>query len=256
MKNSMIILASGSPRRIEMMEQHGITPAIIKPECDEELPDGIKGEDAVMFLSLKKALDVEARIKQWALDASETAAGTADADGLAKAENATVGENVLSTQAVENAGGVQAVKKAGGAQDLNNADLCRKYLENGAYIIAADTIVYKDEIIGKPRDREDARRILGELNGKEHYVITGVSILRCGRPERRTFAETTKVYFKKYSMEELEAYIKSDEPYDKAGGYAIQGTFGKYIDHIDGDMNNVIGFPWDRITEEFGKLSK
>lgn len=194
MEKSMIILASGSPRRIEMMKDHGITSAVIKPTCNEELPKGINGEEAVMFLSLKKALDVEAKLM------------TAEYEG--------------------------------------------------AYIIAADTIVYNGEIIGKPRNQQDARTILEQLNGKAHDVITGVSILRCGRPERCTFAETTKVFFKHYCMDELKSYIESDEPYDKAGAYAIQGTFGKYIDHIEGDMNNVIGFPWDRIVQEFDKLKK
>lgn len=208
MKESMIILASGSPRRIEMMKENGIVPVIIKPECDENVPDGINGEDAVMFLSLKKALDVEAKILSGAQDNGE------------------------------------------------NSELFKSCIENGAYIIAADTIVYKDDIIGKPRDRQDAYKILDELNGNEHYVITGVSVLRCGRPERRTFAEKTKVFFREYDMEELSGYLDSAEPYDKAGAYAIQGTFGKYIDHIEGDLNNVIGFPWDRIVQEFRKMKE
>ena len=207
MKESMIILASSSPRRIEMMQDNGITPVIIKPTCEENLPEGITGEDAVMFLSLKKALDVEEKVRS-------------------------------------------------GAENGDQKELMKKCLEEGAYIIAADTIVYKDSIIGKPVDREDAYNILSDLNGKEHYVITGVSIVRSGRPERRTFAETTKVFFKKYTDEELNAYLDTDEPYDKAGAYAIQGLFGKYIDHIEGDLNNVIGFPWDRIVKEFEYLKK
>ena len=208
MKNSMIILASSSPRRIEMMKENGIEPVIIKPTCEETLPPGITGEDAVRFLSLKKAFDVEEKIK------------------------------------------------AGAETDGEFGDICKEAISRGAYIIAADTIVYKEEIIGKPKDREDAYSILRGLSGKEHYVITGVSIVRCGKPEKRSFAEVTKVFFKDYTDEELNAYLDTDEPYDKAGAYAIQGLFGEYVDHIEGDLNNVIGFPWDRIVYEFEKMPK
>lgn len=207
MKNETIILASSSPRRIEMMQSHDITPVIIKPECEEMLPAGIKGDDAVRFLSLKKALDVEKRII--------------------------------------------ALSKIPG----NDNEAYMSYLDRGAYIIAADTVVYKDRIMGKPADKAEALEILMELSEEEHSVITGVSILQCGRPRRVSFAETTKVFFTKYSEDELYDYINTEEPYDKAGGYAIQGTFGKYIDHIEGDLNNVIGFPWDRIVKEFEMLT-
>ncbi len=191
MKNENIILASSSPRRIEMMEAHGIKPVIIKPTCNENLPSGIGMKDAVMFLSLKKALSVEETVTE------------------------------------------------------KNA-LCKNQ-----YIIAADTIVYKDGIIGKPQNEADAFRILKKLRNSSHFVATGVTMLQEDSPRRRTFCEVTEVFFKNYSDEELTAYVKTDEPYDKAGGYAIQGTFAKYIEHIDGDLNNVIGFPWNRIVSEF-----
>ena len=206
MKNENIILASSSPRRIEMMKAHGIKPVIIKPECEETLPENIGMADAVMFLSLKKALSVEAL--------------------------------VLS----------QACPNTAEGNETNGTD--------APYIIAADTVVYKDGIIGKPKDESDAFRILKKLKGSSHFVASGVTILQAGTARRRTFCEVTEVFFKDYSDEELAAYVKSDEPYDKAGGYAIQGTFGKYIDHIDGDMNNVIGFPWERIVREFEILRR
>lgn len=206
MKNENIILASSSPRRIEMMKAHGITPVIIKPECEETLPENIGMADAVMFLSLKKALSVEA---------------------------------IVLSQACPNTAEITETSGAG-----------------APYIIAADTIVYKNGIIGKPKDEADAFRILKKLKGSSHFVATGVTILQAGTARRRTFCEVTEVFFKDYSDEELAAYVKTDEPYDKAGGYAIQGTFGKYIDRIDGDMNNVIGFPWERIVREFTILKE
>lgn len=121
-------------------------------------------------------------------------------------------------------------------------------------IIAADTIVYKDKIIGKPRTRQDAIDILMDLRNDWHYVATGVCLLRAGTPVRRLFCETTKVFFDDYALETLQAYAQTEEPYDKAGGYAIQGTFGKYVNHIEGDYENVIGFPWSRIEKELALL--
>ena len=125
----------------------------------------------------------------------------------------------------------------------------------GDVIAAADTVVvFEGDIIGKPVNTDDARRILKALRGKEHFVYTGVALVRPGTARRRVFFERSSVFFKDYTDEELEAYISTDEPYDKAGGYAIQGTFGKYIDRFEGDMDNIIGLPWSRMTEEAALL--
>ena len=122
-------------------------------------------------------------------------------------------------------------------------------------IIAADTIVYADEIMGKPSDAADGFRMLCKLRGGMHYVATGVALVEAGRQNARVFTEVTRVYFKNYTDEELRAYLATEEPYDKAGGYAIQGTFAKYIDHIEGDYDNVVGFPWKRIQKELSLLA-
>lgn len=121
-------------------------------------------------------------------------------------------------------------------------------------IIAADTIVYKDKIIGKPSSPAEAFNTLSSLRNTWHYVATGVCIIKAGTPIRKTFCEVTKVFFKDFSDEELQDYVNTDEPYDKAGGYAIQGTFNKFIDHIEGDYDNVVGFPWKQIEIELMKL--
>ena len=73
-------------------------------------------------------------------------------------------------------------------------------------------------------------------------------------PVRKAFYEVTEVFFTNIPEDELAAYVQTNEPYDKAGGYAIQGTFAKYIDHFEGDYENVVGFPWSRIEEELKKL--
>lgn len=116
-----------------------------------------------------------------------------------------------------------------------------------AIVIGADTVVDNGRIIGKPHDKEDALSMLMELSGKSHFVHTGVSLIGCGI--KKVFAETTEVFFKSYKESDLTEYLDSDEPYDKAGAYAIQGYFGRFIDHIDGDFSNVMGLPVPRLKD-------
>jgi len=121
-------------------------------------------------------------------------------------------------------------------------------------IITADTIVYQDEILGKPEDRDDARRILSKLNNNKHSVITGVALMRTDIPYCRLFAEESIVTFHPYEMSDLEAYLDTSEAYDKAGAYAIQGTFGKYVKEYTGDMRNIMGLPWDSLMRELQEV--
>lgn len=129
-----------------------------------------------------------------------------------------------------------------------------------AIIIGADTVVsIAGEILGKPEDRGDARRMLELLAGKEHQVTTGITLIRTGEQgeivSQSSFAETTFVRVAELTKEELERYLDSDEPYDKAGSYAIQGLFGKHISGIEGDYNNVVGLPVHRLYSELQKIS-
>ncbi len=205
-KDRRIILASGSPRRIEMMRQRGFDPIVMPSRIEENLPGEMGMEQTVMFLALKKALSVETEYL------------CHEYTGIAEE---------------------------------------KKYYEEdkaNPLIIAADTIVYKDGVIGKPKDRADAYRILKKLCGTEHFVATGVAIIEAGQPVRTVFACVTKVCFANYSDAEIEAYIDTEEPYDKAGGYAIQGSWGRFVDYYEGDYDNVIGFPWSRIASELEKL--
>lgn len=132
--------------------------------------------------------------------------------------------------------------------------LLNEIIEKDSIIIGADTIVYTNRIIGKPENRNEAFEILQELNGKTHLVATGVALIVPFSGKRKVFYEITKVSFKKYSESDILAYINTSEPYDKAGGYAIQGAWGKYVDHIEGDYENIIGFPLNRIKEEMMSL--
>lgn len=113
-------------------------------------------------------------------------------------------------------------------------------------IVAADTVViHNGKVLGKPKDEADAVRMLTELSGAVHDVITGVTILTPGR-EEVTFSQRTRVRFRPLSEEEIQDYVATGEPMDKAGAYGIQGLGGRLVEGIDGDFYNVVGFPMDR----------
>lgn len=192
MRDRNYVLASGSPRRIEMFRAHGIEPMVVPAHIEENMPAIGGMTETVMFLALKKAKYVEKS--------------------------------------------------------------CSGSLPENSVIIAADTVVYKDKIMGKPVDKADGFCMLSALKNTYHYVVTGVALLAADKPNARVFAEITKVYFKDYTDEELLDYLDTDEAYDKAGGYAIQGYFAKYTEKIEGDYNTVVGFPWDRIQRELALL--
>jgi septum formation protein len=124
-----------------------------------------------------------------------------------------------------------------------------------AIVVGADTVVVLDgQIIGKPRSAEDARRTLQLLSGRTHSVVTGVMLIRLPDAERRGFVETTQVQFSAISPEEISRYLATDEPYDKAGAYAIQGRAGRYISRIEGCYFNVVGMPLARLWQELTAL--
>ena len=187
-----IILASQSPRRLEILNKHGIEPIVMPADVDETLPDDISMEDAVKTLALKKA---------------------------------------------------EAVYKS-----INSNPKYRN-----AVVIGSDTIVYKDSIMGKPIDTEDAYRMLSSIRNTSHYVATGVALIDTNTGEAKVLCDVTTVYCKDYSDAEIYEYINTNEPFDKAGSYAIQGEFSKYIDHIDGDYENVVGLPYHLIEKYLNK---
>lgn len=175
-----IILASGSPRRKELLTQIGVTFEI-KTSDKEEVITSSNPKDVVKELSAMKAKDV--------------------AEGI----------------------------------------------EGPAVILGADTVVaYDGQILGKPKDKEDAVRMISNFAGDEHYVYTGVCILikeADGSVREISFAEGTKVFVYGMTEQEISDYVDSGEPMDKAGAYAIQGKFAPYIKEIEGDYYNIVGFP-------------
>lgn len=120
-------------------------------------------------------------------------------------------------------------------------------------IIAADTLVVcKGKILGKPKDQEDAREMLNLLSGNTHLVITGFAIINGNNVVTKSIE--TKIGMRKINDEEINAYIRTKEPYDKAGAYAIQGIAKKFIQKINGDFDNAVGLPTYALLKELKKL--
>lgn len=175
-----LILASGSPRRRELLERIGLREFSVCPaDIQEVVPEGAPPEKVVMALSAQKA--------RWVADAHP--------EGL---------------------------------------------------ILAADTVVSLDgDILGKPRDEADAREMLRRLSGRSHSVYTGLTLRRGA--EQATEYEHTQVSFRTLSDGEIDAYIASGEPMDKAGAYGVQGLGALFVTGILGDYYNVMGLPLCRL---------
>ena len=186
MSEHKVILASASPRRLEIMNKHGVHPLVLPQDTDEHLPDGAGMTEAVEAL---------------------------------------------------------AAQKARACYDFVKDD--PSY--DGYLIVGADTIVWKDEIMGKPADADDAFRMLDRIRGTFHYVVTGICLMDKSSGSWSVMSDVTMVHCVNYTDEDIRSYISTAEPYDKAGSYAIQGYFGRYIDHIEGDYENVVGLPFYRI---------
>jgi septum formation protein len=124
-----------------------------------------------------------------------------------------------------------------------------------AIIIAADTfIVFKGRVLGKPHTRSAAEKMLRMLNGKVHSVITGFTVMDRGSGKIMSRSVETKVYFRKLGRGEIRSYVRSKEPLDKAGAYAIQGLGGVFVEKIEGDFFNVVRLPLCDLTEAIKKF--
>ena len=177
MTHTRLILASGSPRRHELLTTAGIPHQIRVPMADETLPPHIESRRAVALLSQRKA-----------------------AAALAISP------------------------------------------EDDALVLAADTVVSLDgEILGKPHSEEEARQMLKRLSGRSHTVCTGVTV--ANRKKSVTAVEVTAVHMREIRPEEIDAYVASGDPMDKAGAYGIQGKAGIFVSGIDGDYFNIVGLP-------------
>jgi septum formation protein len=134
------------------------------------------------------------------------------------------------------------------------AEAYREVMDAGTLLITADTIVWLNgRIYGKPTDADDARRILGSLSGREHEVITGVSLTTIDR--QRSFHTVSKVKFADLDAEEIDYYTERYRPYDKAGAYGVQEWIGYIgVERIEGSFYNVMGLPVRRLYEELKRF--
>ena len=123
-------------------------------------------------------------------------------------------------------------------------------------IVAADTVaVFRGKVIGKPKDLEEARKILSSLSGKQHSLLTGFAILDTKTGRSVVKSAETKVWFRKLTFEEIDAYVETREPLTVAGAYAIQGGGASLAKRIDGDFYNVVGLPLAMVVEELRKFT-
>lgn len=186
------VLASGSPRRKELLAQVGMEYEVITGNVDEEIE------------TMEPSLTVEQL----------------------------------------------SFRKAKSVFDTINGDVL---------VIGADTVVALDgAILGKPRDEEDAKRMIRSIAGRSHSVFTGVTMMIRQQEEERviTFFEETKVYVDAMTEADIEQYVATGECMDKAGAYGIQGYFAAFVEKIEGDYNNVVGLPIEHICREIRLLKK
>ena len=134
------------------------------------------------------------------------------------------------------------------------AHACADTCEPGQTVVAADTIVWDEDgdVLGKPASDAEARAMLRTLSGRAHHVSTGVCLVRDGR--ERAFVETTDVHFFELTNEEIDAYVATGDPLDKAGAYGYQSLGCTLVERIEGDYYNVVGLPIGRLVRELAKL--
>ena len=184
-----IVLASASPRRLELLKQIGLEFSVFPSDIDERIDIDSTPEEAVQSLSFRKAVDVAGK------------------------------------------------------------------LQNSPLVIGADTIVFKDSILGKPENEDHAFRMLKMLQGGWHEVITGITVIDSSNGNHLSGYEKTRVKMRKLSDGMISSYIHTGEPLDKAGAYGIQGMGALLVEKIEGCYFNVVGLPLLKLSlmlEKFG----
>lgn len=142
--------------------------------------------------------------------------------------------------------GIPVLKQPEYLSKIKALDIAKDYPND--IVIGADTsVILGNEILGKPKDRADAERMLLNLSGKVHKVVTGCTVVKKG--DVTSFSVVSKVKFQKLTKAELEAYLDTDEPYDKAGSYAVQGKAGAFVEWIKGDYFNIVGLPISKLKK-------
>ena len=161
--------------------------------------------------------------------------------------------SVVEIDVEESLSGSVAVDKVAETLSRKKAEAYRGPLVPGDILVTADTVVvHGGAVLGKPHDRQQALEMLRSLSDEVHQVYTGVTVLT--KDKRLSFVSCTDVSVYDIEDKEIEAYVDSGEPMDKAGAYAIQGGFARYIREIKGEYNNVVGFPVARTLYELKQI--
>lgn len=170
---------------------------------------------------------------------------------------------------LERLGALAEVRPPAAAEDPGEAgdpigravDLSRRKAESvarslsGGVVLGSDTVVVVDgELLGKPSSVEEARAMLRRLSGRAHEVVTGITLIAVASGRRVSRHARTRVRFRRISEAEIEAYLATGEPFDKAGGYAAQGSGGFFIESVDGCFYNVVGLPLAVLVEALDDL--
>lgn len=185
------ILASSSPRRIELLKQLHLNFEILPSDVEEKIDLNLKPHENVMKLAFQKGSDVANRLVD----------------------------------------------------------------KKGKIVIAADTMVYiEDELLGKPKNEDEAFWMLKKISGKRHTVYTGVCVIDADKKITLVDFEKSFVYIKNMSDDEITQYIKTGEPFDKAGAYAIQGFGSLIVEKIEGCFYNVVGLPLYKLNTMLQKI--
>ncbi len=204
-----LILASGSPRRSEMFRAHGYDFEIHPSSVEERVPEGLTPAETVLYLSWIKTRSVEEALLATPTENNDDRVFLVGADTV-----------VYLPETADDSIDVPAAKGP----------------KNGTY---------RGAILGKPRDEQDASLMLRDLADTANYVLTGVTVIEAGTPNRRSFVAISRVDMADYGDDYIRDYVASGEPMDKAGGYALQGRQACKILRVEGSEMNVIGLPWD-----------
>lgn len=163
--------------------------------------------------------------------------------------------DVIPSETEENCSFTEPADYVQALSALKASDVAGR-LGNGFLVIGADTIVVLDDkILGKPKDSEDAFRILSGLSGRRHEVYTGITLIDTDNGRKHSFYERTEVEFYPLSDEEIRAYIATGDPFDKAGGYGVQSKGAYLVKAVYGDFYNVVGLPVAKLYRELKAFS-
>ncbi|MEZ8253060.1 Maf family nucleotide pyrophosphatase [Vibrio splendidus] len=234
MEKKHLVLASGSPRRKELLSQLGYEFSVLVTDVEECKHAQETAEEYVKRLSLDKALAALSLLKD---NPSEKQHVVPSSDNVVSSvDNVAVGSGIVALDS-----GIVAV----GSDAIS--------LDSETVVLGSDTVVVSQgQVLEKPTDFADSKRMLTQLANERHQVMTAVSVV--SEEKQRTEIIITDVWFKPLSEQEIEQYWQTGEPCDKAGSYGIQGLGGRFVTRIEGSYYAVVGLPLyetDQLLQEF-----